>query len=77
MYINEVIKDPIAVADLQKLDMTTIQKKGKKLEIGAAATLQNLVDSDHIPSALTNSIKHQETYNRRQARNTCWNPGCS
>ena len=66
LYINEVIKEPIAVADLQKLGMTAIQKKGKNLQLGAAVTLQNLVDSDHISSALSKSIKHQETYNRRQ-----------
>ncbi len=39
---------------------------GKNLQLGAAVTLQNLVDSDHISSALSKSIKHQETYNRRQ-----------
>ncbi len=66
LYINEVIKESIAVADLQKLDMTAIQKKGKNLQIGAAITLQDMIDSDHISSALTKSIKHQETYNRRQ-----------
>ena len=66
LYINEIIKEPIAVADLQNLGMTAIQKKGKNLQLGAAVTLQNLVDSDHISSALTKSIKHQETYNRRQ-----------
>ena len=66
LYINEIIKEPIAVADLQNLGMTTIQKKGKNLQFGAAVTLQALVDSELIPAALKKSIKHQETYNRRQ-----------
>ena len=34
LYINEIIKEPIAVADLQNLGMTAIQKKGKNLQIG-------------------------------------------
>ena len=66
LYIKEVIKEPIAVADLQNLGMTAIQKKGKNLQFGAAVTLQALVDSELIPAALKKSIKHQETYNRRQ-----------
>jgi len=66
LYINEIIKEPIAVADLQKLGLTAIKSKGKKLQVGAAATLQSLLDSDRIPAALKKGIKHQETYNRRQ-----------
>lgn len=66
LYINEIIKEPIAVADLQNLGMIAIQKKGKNLHLGAAATLQSLVDSALTQAALKKSIKHQETYNRRQ-----------
>jgi len=66
LYINEIIKEPIAVADLQKLGMTAIMSKGKNIQVGAAATLQALLDSDLIPAALKKGIKHQETYNRRQ-----------
>jgi len=66
LYINEIIKEPIAVADLQKLAMTAILSKGKKLQLGAAITLQELLGSDLIPTAVKKGIKHQETYNRRQ-----------
>ncbi len=66
LFINEIIKEPIAVADLQNLGLTAIQKKGKYLHLGAAVTLQTLLVSDLIPTALKKSIKHQETYNRRQ-----------
>ena len=61
LYINEIIKEPIAVADLQKLGMTAIMSKGKNLQIGAAVTLQVLLNSDLIPAALKKAIKHQET----------------
>ena len=66
LYINEIIKEPIAVADLQKLGMTAIKSIGKKLQLGAAVTLQVMLDSDLIPEALKQAIKHQETNNRRQ-----------
>jgi len=66
LYINEVIKEPIAVADLQNLGMTAILSKGKRLQFGAATTLQTLLVSELSPAALKKSIKHQETYNRRQ-----------
>ena len=66
LYINEIIKEPIAVADLQKLGMTAIMSKGNNLQLGAAVTLQAMLYSDLIPVALKKAIKHQETYNRRQ-----------
>jgi CO/xanthine dehydrogenase FAD-binding subunit len=66
LYINEVIKEPLAVADLQKLGMKAILSKGKDLQLGAAITLQELLDSEMMPAAVKKSIKHQETYNRRQ-----------
>ena len=66
LYINEVIKEPIAVVDLQGLGLTTIDKKGKNLNIGATVTLQALLTSGLIPLALEKAITHQETYNRRQ-----------
>ena len=66
LYINEVIKDPIAVVDLQGLGFSAIDKKGKNLGIGATVTLQALLTSGLIPLALEKAITHQETYNRRQ-----------
>lgn len=66
LYINEVIKQPIAVVDLQGLGLEKIEKKGKNLIIGAAATLQALLTSGLILPALQKAISHQETYNRRQ-----------
>jgi putative selenate reductase FAD-binding subunit len=66
LYINEIIKEPIAVADLQNLGMTAILSKGKDLRLGAAVTLQAMLDSELLPLALQKSVKHQETNNRRQ-----------
>lgn len=66
LYINEVIKEPIAVVDVQNLGLNKIEKKGNILTIGAAATLQTLLLSGLIPPALEKAITHQETYNRRQ-----------
>jgi CO/xanthine dehydrogenase FAD-binding subunit len=66
LYINEVIKEQIAVIDVQDLGLIEIVKKGKNLEVGAAATLQSLLISGLITPALDKAIQHQETYNRRQ-----------
>ena len=66
LYINEVIKDPIAVVDGQDLGLAEIDKRGTTLHVGAAAALQSLLISGLIPPALESAILHQETYNRRQ-----------
>jgi len=66
LYINEIIQDPIAVVDLQALDLSRIELKGKELHLGASATLQSILDHDQAPRSLVEAIRHQETYNRRQ-----------
>jgi len=66
LYINEIVQDPIAVVDLQALDLNRIELKGKELHLGASATLQAIVVHDNIPLSLVEAIRHQETYNRRQ-----------
>jgi CO/xanthine dehydrogenase FAD-binding subunit len=66
LYINEMIKHPVAVVDLQDLDLTGITKKGKYLHLGAMEKLQALVESNLIPPELARAITLQETYNRRQ-----------
>ena len=67
LYLNEKEEGPIAVVDIQNLGLDTIEKKGKNHLLGAGLKLQNMVDDEDLPSALISSIKHQETYNRRQA----------
>ncbi|MEX2144271.1 MAG: FAD binding domain-containing protein [Anaerolineales bacterium] len=57
----------VAVVDLQKLKLNKITLRGKSLHIGATATLQALLDSDAIPEALGAAIRHEASYNLRQA----------
>ena len=66
LYINEVIEDPIAVVDLQNLDLAGINQKGNQIQIGASAKLQSMLDDEVIPQVIKEAIRQQENYNRRQ-----------
>jgi putative selenate reductase FAD-binding subunit len=66
LYLNEVVQDPIAVVDVQGLDINKIEFKGKNIHLGGGASLQSVLDQDQLPPALAKSIQHQETRNRRQ-----------
>jgi len=66
LYLNEKVKTPIAVADIQSLGLDTIETKEKKHILGAGVKLQQMINVEQLPPALISSIKHQETYNRRQ-----------
>ncbi len=66
LYINQKDLGEVAVVDLQALDFKSIRAGGKRLDIGAEVTLQELLDSGEIPPALEKSIRHQDAYNRRQ-----------
>ena len=54
-----------AVVDLQALELDAIQLKGKTLEIGATATLENLLNSPDTPDALKKAIQHEASLNTR------------
>jgi CO/xanthine dehydrogenase FAD-binding subunit len=64
--LNRPSPDRFAVVDLQALGLNKIHKSGNRLEIGATATLQALLDSAHIPPALQETIRLETTYNLRQ-----------
>jgi CO/xanthine dehydrogenase FAD-binding subunit len=64
--LNRPSPERFAVVDLQALGLDKIHKSGNKLEIGATATLQALLDSAHIPPALQETIRLETTYNLRQ-----------
>lgn len=64
--LNRPSPERFAVVDLQALGLNKIHKRGNKLEIGATATLQALLDSAHIPSALQETIRLETTFNLRQ-----------
>ena len=64
--LNQPASNLVAVVDLQALGLNTIETKGKKLELGATVTLQQLLDEPNIPTALKKAIQHEATYNIRQ-----------
>ncbi len=66
LFINEVIQEDIAVVDLQNLGLNQILHKSKNIQLGAAVTLQTLLDVDDLQQGVVEAVKHQETYNRRQ-----------
>ena len=57
----------VEVVDLQALGLNTIHKKGNYLEIGATATLQQLLENEHIPEALKSALKLDAPLNIRNA----------
>lgn len=57
----------VAAVDLQHLKLNKIALRGKSLHIGATATLQALLDTEGIPPALAAAIRHEASYNLRQA----------
>jgi CO/xanthine dehydrogenase FAD-binding subunit len=59
-------KEPIAVIDLQALGLNFIHTRGNKLDIGATASLQILLENELIPTALQAAIRHEAAYNIRQ-----------
>lgn len=56
-----------AVVDLQLLKLDAIKVKGKKLNIGATATLQSLLDFKETPDVLKAVIRQEATANLRRA----------
>lgn len=57
--------DPVEVVDLQALGLDQIARKGNDLEIGAAATLQDLVESGDCPAALKAALRLEAPLNVR------------
>lgn len=64
--LNQPSDDALAVVDLQALGLDAIKVSGKTLEIGAAVTLQALLDFPELAPALKAAIRHEATYNLRQ-----------
>lgn len=58
--------EQVAAVDLQDLDLKQVSLKGKTLQIGAAATLQQLLDAEGLPAALAVAIRHEASYTLRQ-----------
>lgn len=59
--------DPLEVVDLQSLDLARIIEQGNQLEVGAAATLQSLLEHGGTTAALHTAIKLEAPLNLRNA----------
>ncbi|MEW5939542.1 MAG: FAD binding domain-containing protein [Chloroflexota bacterium] len=62
-----VARDSVSVVDLQALGLGSITRKGNELEIGATATLQQLLESEHCPEAMKKALKLEAPLNLRNA----------
>jgi CO/xanthine dehydrogenase FAD-binding subunit len=56
-----------AVVDLQDLGLNKILSSGGKLEMGATATLNSLIESPHIQPALSRALRLEATFNIRNS----------
>jgi CO/xanthine dehydrogenase FAD-binding subunit len=65
-YINRPKDDPFAVVDLQYLGLNDTTIKGNIVKLGAAVTLQNILELEGLPADLYKVIKLETTYNLRQ-----------
>ena len=59
--------DPIEVVDLQSLGLDSIKKSGNNLELGATATLQELLESKDCPEMLKSALKLEAPLNIRNS----------
>ena len=59
--------DSVEVVDLQALGLNSIKKSGNNLEIGATATLQQLLEDVNCPDALKSALKLEAPLNLRNA----------
>ncbi len=57
----------VAVVDLQKLGLNTIDVKARLLNLGATVTLQRLLETEGIQAALAEAIRLESPYNLRQS----------
>jgi putative selenate reductase FAD-binding subunit len=58
--------DDFAVVDLQALGLNTFERGGTNIEIGAAVTLQVILDTPGLPEAIYRSVRNETTFNLRQ-----------
>lgn len=64
--LNAPSDEQVAVVDLQALGLDQIEAKGSTLSLGAAATLQALLETQGIQPALAKAIQHEASFNLRQ-----------
>jgi CO/xanthine dehydrogenase FAD-binding subunit len=59
--------DPVRAVDLQLLGLDSLEKNGNNLEIGAAATLQSLLESNECPETMKQALKLEAPLNIRNS----------
>jgi putative selenate reductase FAD-binding subunit len=64
--IDRYGQEPLAVVDLQDLNLSKIERRGNWTDLGATVTLQTLLESTHLPAALSETIRREASYNLRQ-----------
>jgi CO/xanthine dehydrogenase FAD-binding subunit len=64
--LSRRIDEQIAVVDLQRLGLNTVEITENSLKIGATVTLQQLYENGNTPQALKDAIRHETNYNLRQ-----------
>lgn len=65
--LSKPTTDSVQAVDLQLLGLDSLTKSGNNLELGAALTLQALLDSEHCPEALKSALKLEAPLNIRNA----------
>ena len=65
--LNAPSEEQVAVVDMQDLGFGGINQSGSTLKVGAAASLQLLLDVPELPEALAKAIQHEATHNLRQS----------
>jgi CO/xanthine dehydrogenase FAD-binding subunit len=63
--LSKPTTDSVQAVDLQLLGLDTLTKTGNNLELGAALTLQALLESEHCPEALKSALKLEAPLNIR------------
>ncbi len=64
--LNQPSPDPIAAVDLQALGLDKVKKRGNWLDIGATATLEQLLGVSPLQPAVKQVIQLEANYNLRQ-----------
>ena len=65
--LSKPTADSVEVVDLQSLGLNSIKQNGNNLEIGATATLQQLLELELCPAALKPALKLEAPLNIRDA----------
>lgn len=65
--LNQPSPARVCAVDLQALILDQIELKGQQLSLGATVTLQALLEHAYTPPALASAIRHEASYNLRQA----------